>query len=144
MSKCNHLPTPNLTFQVQILQHMNVSVSCLVLPSVLRDQVQLTLGHPHPHSVPYLINKCRKEKNTSKLCQQLPYVKYRTDGFWKECKRNDPWFNTMLTKLPINEAINESSLGGSLSLPQVLSSCVILELIHLPKDGHINVLTAGK
>lgn len=43
----------------------------------------------------------------------------------------------LLTKHPINKAINESTLGGSLVSPQVLSSHVVL-------DGHTNVLTVGK
>lgn len=39
-------PLSGLTFQVQILQHINMSISCLTL--VLRDQSQFTLG---PHSI---------------------------------------------------------------------------------------------
>lgn len=39
-------PLSGLTFQVQTLQHINMSISCLTL--VLRDQSQFTLG---PHSI---------------------------------------------------------------------------------------------
>lgn len=59
--------TPSgLTFQVQILQHVNVSVSCLIFPSVLKRLSTTSLGHPQPHCDPFLINKCCQEKNTSK------------------------------------------------------------------------------
>lgn len=50
----------------------------------------------------------------------------------------------VLTKLPINEAINEGSRGGITLISQVSVSRVVLEMIHLAKDGHINISTAGK
>ena len=137
-------PPSGLTFQVQILQHMNVSSSCLIFPSVLKRPSTTSLGHPQPHSDPFLINKCCQEKNTSKWSQQLLLSNTITDGVWKDCGGNDPWLNTVLTKLPINEAINEGSRGGIMLISQGSVSRVVLEMIHLAKDGHINISTAGK
>ena len=137
-------PPSGLTLQVQILQHMNVSSSRLIFPSVLKRPSTTSLGHHQPRSDPFLINKCCQEENTSKWSQQLLLSNAITDGFWKDCRGNDPWFNTVLTKLPINEAVNEGSRGGIALIPQVSVSRVVLEMIHLAKDGHINISTAGK
>ena len=56
----------------------------------------------------------------------IPYVQYHTDGSWKACKRSDPWFNTMLAALPIDECINESYLGRmALAPPGFVFRCGI-------------------
>ena len=53
-------PLSGLTSQVQILQHINRSILCLILSLVIRDQPQLTPGPPR--SVPYLMEKCLNGK----------------------------------------------------------------------------------
>lgn len=69
----------------------------------------------------------------NKLCQILSNVKYYTDSFWKTCKKNDLWLNTMLGKPPVNEVISEITCAPP-------GFIFVLELTHLPKDGHTNVL----
>ena len=118
-------PPPGLSgSNPPVISPSYMSIPCLILSLALRDWEQLSLG---PFcSISYLINECPEEKKTSNLCQKLSYVQYHTDGSWKACKRSDPWFNTMLAALPIDECINESSLGRmALAPPGFVFRCGI-------------------
>lgn len=73
----------------------------------------------------------------------VPYVQNHTDASWKACKRSDPWFKDMLAKFPIDESINESSLGRMTLAPSGFVFTCGIGIDRPVHEWHINILRAG-
>lgn len=104
---------PGLTFRFKSPLHINMAIFCLILSSVLRDPAQLTLELPC--SVPYEIENVPLKKNTSNLCQQLPYDKYHENDFGKTTREVTHCLY-FVDKNSTNEIINEQHTQGGITL----------------------------
>lgn len=82
---------------------------------------------------------------------QLIYVKYFhtsnicADGFQKAGKQFHPWLDRVLSKIPVNESINETTLGGRVCAPPgFISGDGTVEDSSKKMGGHIDIYRASK
>lgn len=124
-----NLSPPRLTFQVQIASGPpNTPTPCFHLSEVISIAGKMTTGPPR--SLKFLLrkcdaqnppkctlNECVRANSDSNLCQKVKQVGYHVNGLWKACSSSHSWLDNIISKLPQNEQINDTTLGGVTCAP---------------------------
>ena len=119
----NHPPL-GVTWQVQLTkEYHNIPVPCFNLSEIISIGGKVTTGPPRSlkfilkkcdeqNPLKCTIDKCVKSKNDTNLCQRAKQVGYHVNGLWKACSGSHPWLDNIISELPKNERINDTTLGG--------------------------------
>ncbi|KAF4021733.1 hypothetical protein G4228_013551 [Cervus hanglu yarkandensis] len=125
----NHPPL-GVTWQVQLTkEHHNIPVPCFNLSEIISVGGKVTTGPPRSlkfilkkcdeqNPLKCTIDKCVKSKNDTNLCQRAKQVGYHVNGLWKACSGSHPWLDNIISELPKNERINDTTLGGITCSPR--------------------------
>lgn len=119
MTFYNHPPS-GVTWQVQLTKGL---VPCFNLSEVISIGGKVTTGPPRSlkfilkkcdeqNPLKCTIDKCVKSKNDTNLCQRAKQIGYHVNGLWKACSGSHPWLDNIISELPQNERINDTTLGG--------------------------------
>uniref|UniRef100_A0A8C3WKU4 Envelope protein n=1 Tax=Catagonus wagneri TaxID=51154 RepID=A0A8C3WKU4_9CETA len=124
-----NLSPPRFTFQVQIANRpQNTPTPCFHLSEVISIAGKITTGPPR--SLKFLLSKCDAQNpskcalnecvrtnSDSNLCQRVKQVGYHVNGLWEACSGSHPWLDNIISQLPKNEKINDTTLGGVTCAP---------------------------
>ena len=119
-----NLPPSGLTFQVHLIQEVqNILTPCFNLSEVISIGGEVTTGPPR--SLNFLLKKCDAQnppnctldkcvraKTDTNLCKKVRQVGYHVNGLWKACNGSHPWLDNIISVLPKNERIDDTTMGG--------------------------------